>query len=139
MIPSDLAKAAARCITCTLAKTPVDLKCGPCKVVYLDLLGPWPTSEDGHRYVLVAMDAFLRFLELTPIPDKTARTVLEAFVGGRSNHMAHRPRSAPTWAVSSRQPSLVPRAVSSGWSLRTLSPPSTTPCPLSVLIAWFMP
>jgi len=48
--------------------------------VALDLMGPFPESEDGNRYVLVLVDSFSKWLEAYPIPNIEAKTVAERFV-----------------------------------------------------------
>lgn len=43
----------------------------------MDLSGPWPTSSKGNKYILVVTDHFSKWLEMYPLPDKTARGVAE--------------------------------------------------------------
>lgn len=45
--------------------------------VHTDLLGPLPSSQ-GHKYLLVMQDAYSKWLELAPLPNKTADTVAHA-------------------------------------------------------------
>ena len=48
--------------------------------VSVDLCGPYPLSQKGYRYMLVAMCLYSSYLLLVPIPDKTARTVASALL-----------------------------------------------------------
>ncbi|GBM28168.1 Structural maintenance of chromosomes protein 4 [Araneus ventricosus] len=43
----------------------------------LDILGPFPVTTKGNRYVLVLMDYFTKWPEAIPIPDQEASTVAE--------------------------------------------------------------
>ncbi|GBM42710.1 Retrovirus-related Pol polyprotein from transposon 412 [Araneus ventricosus] len=46
----------------------------------LDILGPFPVTTKGNRYVLVLMDYFTKWPEAILIPDQEASTVAEEFV-----------------------------------------------------------
>lgn len=46
--------------------------------VHADLLGPLPKESEEARYVLVLTDAFTKWVELIPLPDKTAANVARA-------------------------------------------------------------
>ena len=53
----------------------------PLQVVSLDLLGPFPeTNENRYKYVLSICDHFTRWIELYPIRDMEAVTVAKIFV-----------------------------------------------------------
>jgi len=47
----------------------------PMRRVSADTLGPIQTSEDGHNYILVAVDLFTRFIFLEPLISKSANDV----------------------------------------------------------------
>ena len=52
--------------------------------IAVDTIGPLPDSKEGHKYILVIIDSFSRWIELLPIPDTTAITAADAllqFVG----------------------------------------------------------
>ena len=52
--------------------------------IAMDTIGPLPESKEGHKYILVTIDTFSRWIELLPIPDTTAITAADAllqFVG----------------------------------------------------------
>lgn len=53
--------------------TPMQPTC-PFQIVAADL-SVLPTSKSGHRYVLVVMDLFSRFINLFPLRDQTAQSV----------------------------------------------------------------
>jgi hypothetical protein len=77
------------CNTCSLRKTngpkrKAPMKsyvCGlPFERVALDLMGPFPLSTRGNRYVLVVTDQFTKWMEAYPIPNIEAKTVASVFV-----------------------------------------------------------
>ena len=53
---------------------------GPWETVHTDLLGPLPEAPEGHRWVLLVVCAFTKFVELVPLKDTTAETVAVALV-----------------------------------------------------------
>ncbi|GBM75960.1 Retrovirus-related Pol polyprotein from transposon 412 [Araneus ventricosus] len=52
----------------------------PFERMALDILGPFPVTTKGNRYVLVLMDYFTKWPEAIPIPDQEAATVAEELV-----------------------------------------------------------
>ena len=52
----------------------------PMEVVAVDIVGPFPESEDGNSYVLVAGDYFSKWMEAYPIPNQEASTVARKLV-----------------------------------------------------------
>ena len=50
---------------------------GPFERVHMDILGPFVTSEDNYKYVLVMVDSFTRWTEMKPLLDQTAPTVAD--------------------------------------------------------------
>lgn len=52
----------------------------PLERVAMDIMGPLPVSERGHRYVLVVMDYFTKWAEAFPLPNQEAQTIAEVFV-----------------------------------------------------------
>ena len=50
----------------------------PLNRVGIDISGPWPRSEGGNKYILAITDYFSKWLELVPLPDKTALSVAKA-------------------------------------------------------------
>lgn len=54
----------------------------PFELLQADLLGPWPTSRRGNKYLLVMACCFSGFTITRPIPDKTAPIVREAIENG---------------------------------------------------------
>uniref|UniRef100_A0A8C6MMG0 Gypsy retrotransposon integrase-like protein 1 n=1 Tax=Nothobranchius furzeri TaxID=105023 RepID=A0A8C6MMG0_NOTFU len=46
----------------------------------VDVLGQFPVTEQGNRYILVAMDYFIKWLEAYAIPDQSAITTAERLV-----------------------------------------------------------
>jgi hypothetical protein len=52
----------------------------PFERVAIDIAGPFPQSDRGNRYFLIAMDYFTKWPEVYPIPDQEASTVADALV-----------------------------------------------------------
>ena len=77
------------CISCTTRKTvapkrraPLQtIKAGyPMQIVSVDLMGPLPETEDGCKYVMVAVDHFTRWVEVYAIRNQEATTVAKKLV-----------------------------------------------------------
>ncbi len=51
----------------------------PFEMVGMDIAGPLPLSRHGNRYFLVVVDVFSGWLELMPLADVRATTVLDVF------------------------------------------------------------
>ena len=77
------------CISCTTRKTvapkrraPLQtIKAGyPMQIVSVDLMGPLPETEDGCKYVMVAVDCFTRWVEVYAIRNQEATTVAQKLV-----------------------------------------------------------
>jgi hypothetical protein len=77
------------CRSCTTRKTvapkrraPLQtIKAGyPMQIVSVDLMGPLPETEDGCKYVMVAMDCFTRWVEVYAIRNQEATTVAKKLV-----------------------------------------------------------
>ena len=51
----------------------------PLQRVAMDILGPLPETDRGHKYVLVIADYFTKWTEALPMPDMEARTVANLF------------------------------------------------------------
>ena len=43
--------------------------------VHIDLLGPLPLTDHNHRYILVLVDQFTKWVECFPLPEQTAEEV----------------------------------------------------------------
>lgn len=52
----------------------------PMEEVAIDLMGPFPESEAGNKYVLVVVDSFSRWMEAYPLPNIEAKTVAEKLI-----------------------------------------------------------
>ena len=52
----------------------------PMEEIAIDLMGPFPESEMGNKYVLVVVDSFSKWMEAYAIPNIEAKTVAERLV-----------------------------------------------------------
>ena len=52
----------------------------PFSVVAMDIMGPFPVTARGYKYILVVGDYFSKWLELIPLSDMTAAHVASRFV-----------------------------------------------------------
>ena len=52
----------------------------PMEEIAMDLMGPFPESDVGNKYVLVVVDSFSKWMEAYPIPNIEAKTVAEKLV-----------------------------------------------------------
>ena len=72
------------CATCSARKNPPQkpraplqsIRTGyPLQMVATDILGPFPESKTGNKYILVVADYFTRWTEAYPIPNQEATTI----------------------------------------------------------------
>ncbi|KAJ8375683.1 hypothetical protein SKAU_G00062630 [Synaphobranchus kaupii] len=77
------------CDSCTAQKGPNQRSRAPLQQhlvgatmerVGVDVLGPFPVTDSGNRYILVAMDYFTKWPEAFAIPDQSAATTAERLV-----------------------------------------------------------
>jgi transposase InsO family protein len=52
----------------------------PMEEVAIDIMGPFPVSDDGNKYVLVVVDSFSKWMEAYPLENIEAKTVAEKLV-----------------------------------------------------------
>ena len=78
------------CDTCTAKKGPGERPHAPLQLlqsgaamerVAVDFLGPFPETESGNRYVMVAMDYFTKWPEAYAVPDQSAQTTASRLLG----------------------------------------------------------
>ena len=48
----------------------------------IDTIGKLPTTSSGNRYTLTCIDLLTSYVISVPIPDKTAKSVVEAYLSG---------------------------------------------------------
>ena len=49
----------------------------PMEEIAIDLMGPFPASDSGNKYVLVVVDSFSKWMEAYAVPNIEAKTVAE--------------------------------------------------------------
>ena len=48
--------------------------------VHLDMMGPFPESDSGNKYILVMVDQFMKWVEVKPLPEISAETTAHTAV-----------------------------------------------------------
>nr|KAG5699813.1 hypothetical protein BaRGS_013533 [Batillaria attramentaria] len=61
----------------------------PMERVHMDILGPLPQSRLGHRYILLMVDQFTKWVEAVALPDQSAETVARAAVDTLFSHLGY--------------------------------------------------
>ncbi|KAJ8356790.1 hypothetical protein SKAU_G00195840 [Synaphobranchus kaupii] len=65
---------------CSRAPLQQHLVGAPMERVGVDVLGPFPVTDSGNRYILVAMDYFTKWPEAFAVPDQSVATTAERLV-----------------------------------------------------------
>ena len=85
----DVLQYCRACIQCQTRKTIPNIPAGlmmyiqvdqPFEKVGIDLLGPFPVSRYGNKYIIVAVDYLTKWVETAAIPNGTAEEVARFFV-----------------------------------------------------------
>jgi hypothetical protein len=85
----DVERWCQQCDTCAASRGPRTRSLGLMHQYYvgalferlaIDIAGPFPESDSGNRYLLVAMDYFTKWPEVYAIPNQEASTVADALV-----------------------------------------------------------
>ena len=54
----------------------------PFACIAIDTIGKLPTTSSGNRYALTCIDLLTSYIIAIPMPDKTAESVVEAYLSG---------------------------------------------------------
>ena len=54
----------------------------PFVCIAIDAIGKLPTTSSGNRYALTCIDLLTSYIIAVPMPDKTAESVVEAYLSG---------------------------------------------------------
>ena len=54
----------------------------PFACIAIDTIGKLPTTSSGNRYALTCIDLLTSYVIAVPMPDKTAESVVEAYLSG---------------------------------------------------------
>lgn len=85
----DVREWCRKCVTCAATKGPRTRSRGkmkqynvgsPFERIAIDIAGPFPESNKGNKYILVAMDYFTKWPEVFALPNQEATTVAETLV-----------------------------------------------------------
>lgn len=84
----DIFKYVSECHECQINKNekmktltrPMTIPTKPWSHIAIDHVGPFPMSNNGHKYILVIVDRFTRYAEAFAVPDTSARTSAEVIV-----------------------------------------------------------
>lgn len=85
----DVEKWCRMCTTCGASKGPITRSRGymkqynvgaPFERIAIDVAGPFPQTENGNKYILVAMDYFSKWPEVYAMPNQEATTVARVLV-----------------------------------------------------------
>ena len=61
----------------------------PMDLVTIDILSRLPVASDGSKCLLVAVDAFTKWIEAYPLPDQEAHTCMTALYNGSFSSLAY--------------------------------------------------
>ena len=85
----DISKMVKSCVSCARVKAAltdpaVELQPLPIRGLGyrwgVDFAGPLPTTKRGNKYVLVMIEHFTKWVELVPLPNKTADLTIATFL-----------------------------------------------------------
>lgn len=85
----DVATWCRQCDRCARAKVqpqekaavePIPIPLQKFAHVHVDLVGPWPSSAEGHTHLMTVIDRTTRWTEAIPMQSVTAQSVADAFV-----------------------------------------------------------
>ena len=86
---NDINSVISQCKVCTRFKGPKTHLKPPLKLFqegvlhgrwHVDICGPFPTSTEGYKYILVAVEAFSAWPVVVPMKTQTATTIAEALI-----------------------------------------------------------
>ena len=85
---SDVVNYVRKCCECQRSKSernaylprPMSVPTGPWTHVAIDHIGPFPTTNNGHKYILVIVDRFTKYVEAVACEDESAHTTARILV-----------------------------------------------------------
>jgi len=86
----NIDEAVDACIPCKTTKTPLKanfgligtfpLHAGMFEFLHIDHVGPFPTSKEGYKYLLTAIDRATNYVWIIPVKDVTGKTTAETLI-----------------------------------------------------------
>jgi transposase InsO family protein len=122
----DIKRWIGACSLCTKRKTPRPIHAGMRDIVLatranqtwaIDIVGPLPETDEGHKWMLTCVDAFTRWPIVTPLRDRSEKSIVNAL------YITVTERGRPETILSDQGKELIGKAVKSlckQWQIRKI-------------------